>query len=138
MAAPYEAGHVDDMARPIVLVVEDDRDLCEALRQLLPLEGFDPICVGDGAAALDYLRDAPPPCLVLLDLTLPKVDGARVREALRRDPRLHSVPVVILSSRSDTALAARRLDAAYLTKPFEVPALLDTLRQYAARADVAR
>lgn len=138
MAAPYEAGHVDDMARPIVLIVEDDRDLCEALRYLLPLEGFDPICVGDGAAALDYLRDAPPPFLVLLDLTLPKVDGARVREALRRDPRLHSVPVVILSSRSDTALAARRLDAAYLTKPFEVPALLDTLRRYAARADVAR
>ena len=118
------------MARPIVLVVEDDRDLSEALGYLLPLEGFDAVCVGDGAAALEYLRDSPPPCLMLLDLTLPKIDGARVREALRRDPRLRNVPVVILSSRSDTALAARRLDAGYLTKPFEVGVLLDTLRQY--------
>jgi len=122
------------MARPIVLVVEDDRDLCEALGYLLPLEGFDVICVGDGAAALDYLREAPSPCLVLLDLMLPKIDGARVREALRRDPRLGAIPVVILSSRTDTPLAARRLGAGYLTKPFEVGALLDTVRQYAAVA----
>jgi len=118
------------MARPTVLVVEDDRDLSEALGHLLPLEGFDAVCVGDGAAALDYLRDSPPPCLVLLDLTLPKIDGGRVREALRSDPRLRAVPVVILSSRTDTALAARRLGAGYLTKPFEVDVLLDTLRQY--------
>ena len=126
------------MARPTVLIVEDDRDLSEALGELLPLEGFDAVCIGDGAAALEYLRASPLPCLVLLDLTLPKVDGARVREALRSDPRLRDVPVVILSSRSDTALAARRLGAGYLTKPFEVGVLLDTLRQYVPRSAAAR
>jgi DNA-binding response OmpR family regulator len=138
MAARWEAGHARFMARLTVLVVDDDRDLCEALRDLLSVEGFEPICVGDGAAALAYLRDAPPPCLVLLDLTLPKIDGVRVREALRRDSRLRSIPVVILSARTDTALAARRLGAGYLTKPFEVGMLLDTLRRYAASSRAAR
>jgi DNA-binding response OmpR family regulator len=134
MAASWEAGHGGGMARPTVLVVEDDRDLSEALRHLLQLEGFETICVGDGAAALEYLRASPSPCLVLLDLMLPKIDGARVREALRRDPRLRTVPVVILSSRTDTPLTARRLDAGYLTKPFEADVLLETVRHYAAGA----
>jgi DNA-binding response OmpR family regulator len=122
------------MARTVartVVVVEDDPDLREALGYILPLEGFAPVCIADGEAALEYLRHSPSPALVLLDLTLPKVDGAHVREILQRDPRLRAVPVVILSSRIDTQVTARRLGTAYLTKPFDVPTLVDTVRQHA-------
>jgi CheY-like chemotaxis protein len=119
------------MART-VLVVEDEPDLREALGYILTLEGFAPVCIADGEAALEYLRHSPPPALVLLDLTLPKVDGVHVREILQSDPRLRAVPVVILSSRSDTPVAARRLRTPYLTKPFDVPTLVDTVRQHAA------
>jgi CheY-like chemotaxis protein len=118
---------------PTVLVVEDDRDLREAVAELLRIEGFEPVCAGNGQEALDYLGAGKRPRLILLDLMMPTMDGEQFRSAQLERPRLQSIPVVILSARTDVPLLARRLRCPYLTKPFEVGALLDTVKRYARR-----
>jgi len=121
-----------DMAGMRVLVVEDDRDLRDALEHILRIEGFEPICRGDGEAALEYLHESAPPRLILLDIAMPRMDGLRLRDELMKDPGLRKVPVVIVSSFIETPLVGRRLDLPYLTKPFDAGTLLETVRRYAS------
>ena len=113
-----------------VLLVEDDRDLREAVAEVLRMEGFEPVCAGDGQEALDYLRVGETPRLILLDLMMPTMDGERFRAEQLKRPWLRSIPVLILSARWDTPHLARRLHCRYLTKPFEVGALLDAVKEY--------
>ena len=82
-----------------VLVVEDDLDIRQALMEILDEHGFAALGARDGAEALDLLSRATElPCLILLDLMMPVMDGASFREAQRKDPRLASIPVVVLSA----------------------------------------
>ena len=119
-----------------VMLVEDDRNLREAVAEVLRIEGFEPVCAADGQEALDYLGAGERPGLILLDLMMPTMDGERFRAEQLKRPGLKSIPVVILSARTDTPRLARRLDCPYLTKPFEVGALLDTVKRYSSDQQV--
>ena len=66
-----------------VLLVEDDRDLRDAVAELLRIEGFDPVCAANGKEALDYLQAGGTPRLILLDLMMPTMDGERFRQVER-------------------------------------------------------
>lgn len=106
-----------------VLVVEDDPDLREALQLLIESASTTLTCtvgVEDGAQAMQYLEEHAPPCLILLDLMMPRVDGWQVLDWLRRHPRLSRVPVLLVSAVGpDRARQAMALHdgAAYLPKP---------------------
>jgi CheY-like chemotaxis protein len=108
-----------------VLVVEDDDILCGALRLVLQWEGYQVACAADGQEALDILRTSGPPAFILLDLMLPVLDGWQFREALKADPALAAVPVVVVS-----ALDATRAPqaAGHIQKPFQVEQLLEVIR----------
>ena len=83
-----------------ILVVDDDPAACQAYQDLIAqgLPGH-PVCVvKDGAAALTAMADQIP-CLVLLDLMMPKMDGFDTLDQMRADPRTQAVPVVILTSK---------------------------------------
>ncbi|HWL38447.1 MAG TPA: response regulator [Frankiaceae bacterium] len=93
--------------------------------------------VGDGEAALAYLRqegehaDSPRPHLVLLDLNLPRMDGRDVLAAMKADPLLKSIPVVVLttSSAEVDVLKAYELHAnSYVTKPVSFDEFITALR----------
>lgn len=108
-----------------LLVVEDQPDLADLLAQNLRAEGFDVRAVGDGREVLPLIQSWVPD-LVILDLTLPGLDGFEVLRQLRARDRL--VPVIILSARSAEADKVRgfRLDAdQYVTKPFGLIELLE-------------
>ena len=115
-----------------MLVVEDDTDIRQALEEIIGEHGFAAVGARNGREALDFLSRATElPCLILLDLMMPVMDGATFREAQRRDPRIAAIPVVVLSAYRDLDRRAVGLDAvSVLNKPPSVHELLAVLRTH--------
>jgi DNA-binding response OmpR family regulator len=121
-----------------VLIVEDDLDTREMLAILLVTQGFHAIAAEDGLEALHLLRTvrhrAPDtPCLVLLDLMMPRLGGNEFRRAQLGDPTVASVPVAVMSGALDLEQRAQGLGAvATLAKPIDVDVLMQVVRRYCA------
>jgi CheY-like chemotaxis protein len=122
-----------DRVAPRVLVVEDEDAIRDSLVEILGGHGYAASGARDGSDALRKLRSAPASwSLILLDLTMPVMDGRAFRNEQRRDATLADIPVVVVSAFRDVADRAADLEAAaYLPKPLCVPALLDLLRTHA-------
>jgi CheY-like chemotaxis protein len=105
-----------------VLLVEDDLESREALKEYLRLEGAQVAAADDGEAALVTLRSGFEPCVILLDMHMPGVDGATFQRERRREPTLARVPVLVVSG--NERLTAAACDAeAVLLKPLDLAAL---------------
>lgn len=121
-----------------VLIVEDDSDTREMLATFLAREGFHTVAAEDGLEALHLLRTvrrrAPrTPCLVLLDLTMPRLGGTEFRRAQLGDPTVASVPVAVMSGAIDLERRAQDLGAvASVSKPIDFEILRDVVRRYCA------
>src|SRR5437870_4335638 len=128
------------MAQPAgnVLIVEDDRDTRELLTHVLATEGFHAVGAEDGLEALHLLRvvrhRAPDvPCLVLLDLKMPRLSGNEFRRAQLGDPIVATVPIAVMSGAVDAEERAQSLGAvATVTKPIDFDVLLEVVRRYCA------
>jgi two-component system response regulator CpxR len=107
------------MKRPDVLVVDDEVDIRETMRAVLEAEGYRVATAADGREALDKLKREPPPKLVLLDLTMPVMNGYELLEEMKNDVELASIPVTVVSAICD--LKPPRVP--YLKKPFDVDVL---------------
>lgn len=107
-----------------VLLVEDDPDMREELAWLIEDWGYSVVTAGGGHEALAVLSTMDPPCLAILDLMMPHMDGWQLRAALLEQPSLASVPVVLLSGVADLEAQAKTMDVVgYLTKPFDIDEL---------------
>ena len=118
---------MNPMARPRVLVVEDDTDIAGVLRRSLDIEGYDVRLAKDGVDALDQWASFNPDAVVL-DLGLPRLDGVEVAKRLRKDS---DVPILMLTARDSLEDRVGGLDSGaddYLVKPFERAELLARLR----------
>ncbi len=121
-----------------VLIVEDDPDTREMRATLLTPPGFHTVAAEDGLEALHLLRTvrhrAPDvPCLVLLDLKMPRLSGNEFRRAQLGDPVVAGVPIAVMSGATDAAERAHTLGAvATLTKPIDLDALLAVVKRYCA------
>ena len=92
-------NHPDSPAGPnLVLVVDDDFDIREALSDVLASEGYSVLTAADGGEALERLRGGVRPAVMLLDLMMPRVSGVEVIDALRKDESLSKIPVVVCSA----------------------------------------
>jgi CheY-like chemotaxis protein len=126
--------------RTLVLIVDDDNGLRESLRAILQNEGHAVDEAADGVAALDRLRVSQQRSVVLLDCTMPAMDGRQVLEAVAADPELAQRHAFILMSASSdlhlVALDAKRLLGdrfiGVLAKPFDLEKLLVPI-EFAAR-----
>jgi CheY-like chemotaxis protein len=120
-AAPHAGG---------VLVVEDDPDIQQVLKFALEMAGYPVETAGDGAEAMRRLQAAPP-CLILLDLMMPVMDGWQFRAEQQRDPALAAIPVVVISADGRVPQKAASLGAAaYLRKPLDFDALVEVVRRH--------
>ena len=99
------------------------------MAQLFQLEGFAAHTVANGREALDYLREAEPPSLILLDLMMPVMDGWEFRREQQRDPKVADVPVIVLSA-LDQSRVGDVGQIAFLKKPLDFDRLLDLVRKY--------
>jgi len=107
-----------------ILIVEDDAAIAEGLALNLRLQGYESVIVTDGALALSKALEIRP-CMMLLDIGLPNVDGLEVLKGLRE--RDDGTPVIVLSARENEydKVAALRLGADdYVTKPFALAELM--------------
>ena len=119
----------------LILVVEDDRDISEGLRDALTGEGYEVVTAYNGKEALDRLRGIDRPCLILLDLMMPVMSGAEFRVAQRQDRALAGVPVALISAAEHLRDMAPALDAAaYVPKPIDFGALLATIERFCGKS----
>ncbi len=116
----------------LVMVVEDDPDTRDALCEALGAFGYEALAVENGRAALEALRVTPEqPCIILLDIMMPIMDGWEFRELQQGNAEFAEIPVVFLTA--DLSARKRALSlggVAFLPKPVEVETLLGTIREY--------
>jgi CheY-like chemotaxis protein len=115
-----------------VLVIEDHTDTRHMVEDYLRFSGIPTLCAENGLAGLTALHEGRP-ALVLLDLSMPIMDGWRFREEQRRlpDVGLSSVPVVVMSALSECEHHARTLGAVdVITKPIDLDRMVEIVRRY--------
>jgi signal transduction histidine kinase len=108
------------------LIVEDDAAIREAIADVLRSDGYEASSCVHGREALEYLRRAPHPDVIVLDLMMPVMDGWQFRVEQRKDPNLATIPVIALSADGTPKAAAVDADA-YLKKPVSAATLLNTV-----------
>ena len=115
-----------------ILIVDDNEDIREALATLLETHGYATVCADNGATALDLLRnDCIDPCLVLLDFSMPVMDGAAFRRVQQSDPELAGLPVVLYSGIADPAAEAVALNVPhYFRKPLDLDQLVAVVQRH--------
>lgn len=108
-----------------VLVVDDDEDILESIRDALVDEGYLVAVARDGLDALEYLRREAAPSVVLLDWMMPRCDGSEFRRQQLQDPRLAEIPVVLLTADTNVHQKGAALGVAdRLAKPVSLGDLL--------------
>lgn len=115
-----------------VMIVEDDLDLRESIAEVLEDNQFRSLGAANGKEAIERLRaDTRRPCVILLDIMMPVMDGWQFRALQRQDPELGGIPVVVMSAHVDLQRATEGLaPAACLKKPVKLDALLATVQRF--------
>ncbi len=119
-------------AEPVdILIVDDDRDIADSLRDALLDEGYTLAVTHDGEDALSYLASSPPPSVILLDWMMPRCDGATFRQRQKALRGMADVPVVLLTADLRVDMKMRAIDSdAFLRKPISVDELLRVVTRY--------
>jgi len=112
-----------------VLIVDDDLAVRESLAEVLEDNEYCPVSVANGQEALDYLRQGYKPCVILLDLMMPIMDGWEFRAAQLADPHLGPIPVIVLSAVNEIGRVAA---GAVLRKPVQLETLLAAVQLFCA------
>lgn len=115
--------------RQLVLVVDDDASARDLIQRYLLREGFQAHTAATGQEALRLARELHP-SVITLDVLMPGMDGLAVLQALKADPELASIPVVMVSTMSDRSLGAALGAADYLSKPIAKEKLLAVMGRY--------
>lgn len=142
MTGPISGRHT-----PLILVVDDEEDILELVKYNLKKEGFDVHCAENGLQALEMAKESIPD-VVVMDIMMPEMDGIEASRKLREHAKLRTIPILMLTARSDESDQVQGLDAGadiYLTKPVSIPvlssqikALLRGAQRYEMPVDVLR
>lgn len=116
-----------------VLIVDDEPEMLTVLRSLLEDEGYEVVATNSGAEALELMRAETDPCVVLVDMVMPGMDGAQVLQAVAEDPSLsqrHAFALLTAGLQPageefDSLLA--QLDAPVVLKPYDLDLLYETV-----------
>lgn len=132
-AKPTTGRSEAEIARPTLLIVDDETAIREVLRYLFQLRGFAVLEAEDGETAEQLLRTMPVD-LVILDLVMPGVSGEEVLQSIRQRPDTKNLPVIILSARPDAdKLSAAQLAQVVVYKPFDLLELEALVRRLLAQ-----
>jgi CheY-like chemotaxis protein len=107
-----------------ILVVEDDPEIRESLRDVLEDRGYQVVTADNGKVGLDKLHQMGKPALILLDLMMPVMSGEEFLKAVRQDDALATIPVVAVSAWPKEAMRLRGGARAFVQKPISLKRLL--------------
>lgn len=110
-----------------ILIVEDDQDVSQIIKDVIEGQGFRAIVVANGREALRVLEEERP-ALMLIDLFMPVMSGAELLKAIKRSPQLANIPRVIMTAANDQMIGVRE-DLPVLYKPVDFEALTHLLQQ---------
>ena len=119
-----------------ILVVEDQEDNRQILRDLLQSADYEMIEAADGAEALEAVAKRRPD-LILMDIQLPILDGYEVTRRIRADPAMRTIPIIAVTSYALTGDEAKAREAGcddYVTKPYSPRQLLAKVKGYLAQS----
>ncbi len=114
------------MKKKKIIVVDDEKTICDALEYLLTNEGYEVITAHDGEDALLKVQDEDPD-LVILDVMMPGMNGFKVSRAIRKDPVYKRLPILILTvmdNKNDKIAGHNSGADEYMVKPFELDELI--------------
>lgn len=115
-----------------ILIVEDNRDSRELVAKVLKAHGYEILEAHDGAEALETIRREKPG-LILMDISLPKIDGYEATRCLKNDPELQTIPVIALTAHAMKGDREKALAAGcdgYITKPINVRELPEQIQRF--------
>lgn len=118
------------MAKPSILVIEDETDIQELIKYHLAKEGYLVNCVGSGEEGIKAARTQPPN-LILLDLMLPGVDGLDVCKTLKNDSKTQGIVIIMLTAKTSESDVVTGLELGaddYMPKPFSPRELIARVR----------
>lgn len=112
-----------------ILIVEDDLDIRTTLKQILEFEGYSVFTATNGKEGLEELGKIPRPCVILLDMMMPIMNGWEFMKAQKEDVLLATIPVVIVSAAGERASSTPGA-AGFIKKPIELNHLFDFVKRY--------
>jgi CheY-like chemotaxis protein len=114
-----------------ILLVEDEPDIRASLKDALELEGYHVVAAPNGREALDRLPQMPRPCLILLDLMMPVMDGWEFAEHLQADAAHAAIPIVVVTAFSQEAEKRRRIETrGVVPKPVNLDRLFGVVKRF--------
>lgn len=112
-----------------ILIIEDEVDIRENLKLLLELEGFTVFTANNGKEGLTKLHSMPRPCVILLDMLMPVMNGKEFLEAKGHEDLIATIPVGIVSGVADRPKMIGGA-VAFIKKPFEIEGLIKFVKKY--------
>jgi CheY-like chemotaxis protein len=117
-------------AERTVLVLDDDRDVSEMVKDLIEEQGYRAVCAGNGREALTVL-ERERPCLMLIDVFMPVMNGVEFLRAIKNNALLSGIPRVIMTAANDQMIGVKE-DVSVLYKPVDFESLKRILHKYCA------
>jgi response regulator RpfG family c-di-GMP phosphodiesterase len=128
--------------KKLVLTIDDDGDIIEAIRSVLEMEGYEIISAKNGKQALELLSKLPDnglPDLILLDYEMPILNGSEFNRDRLLEPRLAHIPVVLMTAALDIKKIMDKLDVeAYLQKPMGIDSIIKVANNFVKRRESAK
>lgn len=119
------------MNSPKILIVEDDESIRELYCQVLEGEGYEVETCVNGKEALLFLKHQEEPCLILLDMQMPIMDGREFMDAFKKRPHsIVPIPVYLVSATASSAEGKEMGCRGFMKKPFPIEALLTIARAH--------
>lgn len=116
------------LSKKSVLVVEDNKDIQAAIKLALESEGYNVLTADNGKEAFEQLNQNPTPCLILLDLMMPVMNGWEFSEKISHDLILSNIPIVVVTAFGDKKATPK--SEALIQKPIDLDALLSTVGKH--------
>ena len=111
-----------------ILVIEDNKEIQDSLKMALEVEGYNVFTADNGKEGIEKLEQIPTPCLILLDLMMPVMNGWEFVEVISKDIMLSTIPVVVVSAFGDKKGSPKT--EGYIQKPIDLEALLSTVGKH--------
>lgn len=111
-----------------ILIIEDNKELQSSLKTILESEGYKIVTADNGKEGIELLRKIPTPCMILLDLMMPIMNGWEFVDIVSKDIILSNIPITVISAFGDTKGTPKTND--YIPKPIDLDALFRTVRKH--------